>query len=144
MDRRTTPRPTTVELLAQAPLLSGLSSRELGGVSALTTRLELPAGRELTRQGSLGREFVVLFGGEVGVVKDDRPIGTLGAGEVFGEIALLQDRPRTATVVSTTAVSVGVIARPDFAILVQDHPTVAEELQAKMAGHLARDEARSA
>jgi len=141
VDRRTTPHPTTEELLTQVPLLAGLSKKELARVSALATRLDLPAGKELTHQGAAGREFMVLLEGEAEVLLDGTSITTLRAGDFLGEIALLEDRPRTATVVATTPVSVDVIGRSEFATLLADHPSIAQQLQATMAVHLAEDEA---
>jgi CRP-like cAMP-binding protein len=141
MDRRTTPRPTTEELLAKVPLLAGLPEKELAQVSALATRLDFPAGKELTHQGAVGREFMVLLEGEAEVILDGTPIATLHAGDVVGEIALLQDQPRTATVIATTPVAVDVIGRAEFTTLLEDHPSIAQQLQATMAVHLAEDEA---
>ena len=66
--------------LAQVALFEGLSKPELRHVSAITTRLDLPAGRVLIRQGAPGREFFVVIDGEVQVVQEDRLIATRGTG----------------------------------------------------------------
>jgi CRP-like cAMP-binding protein len=141
MDRSATPRPTTDELLAQVPLFAGLSKKDLAHISVLATRLDVPEGKELTRQGAPGREFIVILEGDVEVIIDGRPLKTLHAGDFVGEMALLESRPRTATVVAKTPASVDVIGRSEFAALIADHPAIAQQLLATMAEHLAEDEA---
>jgi signal-transduction protein with cAMP-binding, CBS, and nucleotidyltransferase domain len=96
---------TTDELLAEVPLFAGLSKKDLQEISSLATRLDLAEGRELTHQGGRGYEFVVVLEGTVDVVIDGKVVATCGAGDFFGEVALLEDRPRTATVVAKTSLS---------------------------------------
>jgi len=127
---------TTDELLAKVPLFKDLDKKHLEHVASLATRLDLPAGRELTREGALGHEFLVVLEGEVEVRHGDKVIATRGPGEFFGEIALLENRPRTATVVSKTPVAVEVIGQREFATLLEDEPEVAEKLKSAMAKRL--------
>jgi CRP-like cAMP-binding protein len=131
---------TTDERLAQVPLFAGLSKKDLKKVSSLATRLDLPAGKELTHQGSVGNEFLIVLDGEVEVRIDGTIVATRGAGDYFGEIALLDDRPRTATVVAKTPVSVEVIGRREFKALIEDQPEIGHQLLATMAQRLAEDE----
>ena len=131
---------TTDERLAQIPLFAGLSKKELAAVSSLATRLDLPAGKELTKQGETGQEFVIVLDGQVDVVIDGNVVASRGPGEYFGEIALLSERPRTATVVSTTPVAVEVIGRREFRALVEDQPAIEAQLQAAMAERLEADD----
>jgi CRP-like cAMP-binding protein len=133
---------TADELLSQVPLFAGLSTRELRTVAGLTTQLTLPEGRELTHQGGRGFEFIVVLEGTVDVLIDGEVVATCGAGEFFGEMALLEDRPRTATVIARTGVIVDVIGRGDFSVLLDDHPQIDEKVRAAMARHVAEDEAR--
>ena len=132
---------TTDELLAQVPLFSGLSKKDLREISGLATQLKLPQGRELTHQGGRGYEFVVVLEGTVDVLIDGKVVATCGAGDFFGEMALLEDRPRTATVVAKTDVTVDVIGRPEFLVLLDDHPEIDKQLRAAMERRLAEDEA---
>jgi CRP/FNR family cyclic AMP-dependent transcriptional regulator len=133
--------PRTDELLARVPLFSGLSRKGLRELSNLATRLNLPAGHELTRQGALGNEFIIVLDGTVDVTIDGAVINSCGAGDFFGEISLLDNRPRTATVVATSDVVVDVIARPEFSAFLADQPEIAAELRDVMAHRLAEDEA---
>ncbi len=134
---------TTDELLAEVPMFAGLSQKDLKRVSGLATRLELGQGRELTRQGGIGHEFIVVLDGTVDVMIDGAVVKTCSAGSCFGEIALLSDRRRTATVLAKTDVIVDVIGRQEFSTLLEDHPAIAEQLKAAMAVHLDENESRS-
>jgi CRP/FNR family cyclic AMP-dependent transcriptional regulator len=133
---------TTAELLAEVPLFAGLSRKQLGRVSNLTTRLELAEGRELTQQGGIGHEFIVVLDGTVDVIIDGEVVNTCSAGSCFGEIALLSDRRRTATVLAKTDVVIDVIGRREFSALLEVDPGISEQLHRAMAQHLAGDESR--
>ena len=109
-------------------------------MSGLATRLDLAAGKELTKQGEIGNEFVIVLDGEVDVLIDGKVVATRVSGDYFGEIALLSERPRTATVVAKTAVSIEVIGRREFRALVKDQPGIETQLQAAMAERLAADD----
>jgi CRP-like cAMP-binding protein len=128
---------TTEELLALVPLFQGLSKKHLAQVSNLATRLDFPAGKVLAREGDPGHEFIVILDGEVEIKKGDEVIATRGSGSYVGEIALLEHRPRTATVVATTPVVADVIGEREFKTLLEDEPQIAEALQAKSAERLA-------
>jgi len=132
----------TDELLARVPLFSGLTAKELADISNLATRLDLAAGRQLTREGTTGREFIIVLDGNVDVLIDGEVVASPEAGQCYGEIALLDDRPRTATVVARSDVTVDVIGRPEFAALLAAQPKIEERLRQVMAEHLAENEQR--
>jgi CRP/FNR family transcriptional regulator, cyclic AMP receptor protein len=132
---------TTDELLAGVPLFAGLSPKELRVVGSLATRLDVPAGATLAHQGRPGREFIVVLEGSVDVLIDDEVVATCGAGDYFGEIALLEHGTRTATVVARTDGVVDVINQAEFATLLADHPGIAETLRATRAQRLAENAA---
>jgi CRP/FNR family transcriptional regulator, cyclic AMP receptor protein len=125
------------EHLAAVPLFEGLSKKQLRQISSLMTRLDWPAGKVLTREGQQGDEFVIVLEGEVEVRQRDRVVATRGPGEYVGEIALLDKRPRTATVVATTPVSIEVLSRREFMSLLAQAPELAEQIMATMAQRLA-------
>lgn len=133
---------TTVELLAEVPLFAGLSRKQLEQVANLATRLELGQGRELTQQGGIGHEFIVVLDGRVDVLIDGEVVNTCSAGSCFGEIALLSDRRRTATVLAKTDVVIDVIGRREFSTLLEIDPGITEQLHRAMAQHLAGEETR--
>jgi CRP/FNR family cyclic AMP-dependent transcriptional regulator len=130
---------TTDELLSRVPLFSDLSKKDLREISNLTTRLELPAGHELMHQGGLGREFVIVLEGTVDVVIDGAVVAQCGAGDFFGEIALLEGQPRNASVVARDDVVVDVIGRGEFSSLLDDRPEIEKKVRAAMAQRLADD-----
>jgi len=133
---------TAEELLAGVPLFAGLSKKDLSEVSSLATRLNLGAGAELMHQEAIGREFIIVLDGIVDVLIDGEVVATCGAGSFFGEIALLEDRQRVATVVAKTDVVVDVISPSEFSTLLADHPSIGDELRAAMTERLAENAAR--
>jgi CRP/FNR family transcriptional regulator, cyclic AMP receptor protein len=123
--------------LARVPLFEGLSRKELQLVANLSSYLERPAGSVLTREGQPGHEFIVVLEGEVEVSRNGKVVTTGGPGTYVGEIALLDHRPRTATVVATTAVQIEVIGQREFAGLIADVPEISQKLLSTMAKRLA-------
>src|SRR5438876_11411123 len=89
---------TKVDLIARVPLFAGLSKGELGQVASIADEIDLPEGKVLIREGERGREFFVLLEGEAEVARKDKKLATRRAGEFFGEIALVSNLPRIATV----------------------------------------------
>ena len=108
--------------LAKIPLFQGLSAKQIAAVDALVTTMDVAAGRELIRQGEVGREFMLVVDGEAEVRRDGAVIVTRGPGDFFGEMALLLDQPRNATVVATTDMTIEVIDRRDFKRLLEEYP----------------------
>ncbi len=127
--------------LAKIPLLAGLSKKEIRHVSSLATAIRLRPGTELTHQGDHGREFLLVLEGTVDVMIDGESVATCGAGDFFGEIALLEGGQRVATVVATTEVLVEVINRTDFRVLLEDHPQIDAKLRAALAERLSENAA---
>ena len=84
------------------PLFSGCSQKELGQISAIADELYQPDGTKLIEEGRKGREFFVLVEGTVDARREDRRLRTMKAGDFFGEIALVTETPRTATVMATS------------------------------------------
>lgn len=122
--------------LASVPLFSHLSKAQLRKVRALSSTLSVAAGTSLITEGDIGREFVVVIDGEVDVVRGDETITRRGPGEFFGEIALLLEQPRTATVRAVTDVTIEVIGRSDFTNLLETDPELYQPLVEVMAQRL--------
>jgi CRP/FNR family transcriptional regulator, cyclic AMP receptor protein len=134
---------STDERLARVPLFSGLSKEQLRQIGSLMTRLDVGAGKVLARQGDVGREFVILLEGEVEIVRDGKVVATRGAGDYVGEIALLDNRPRTATVTAKTDVVAEVLNRAEFSSLLATSPELSNEVMATMARRLAELDSNS-
>jgi CRP-like cAMP-binding protein len=87
--------------LRRIPIFSELSGRDLDVLARHADPFDVPAGTRLIREGAPGREFFAIADGEVEISKDGQPVACEGDGDYFGEIALLHDVPRTATVTTT-------------------------------------------
>ena len=126
-----------VELIQRAPLFAHCSKRELAEVASIADELDLPAGRALIREGERGREFFVLLEGQAEVTQDGKPIRTMKDGDFFGEIALVADAPRTATVTARTPVRVLVVTDRAFRSLLDHVPSIQLKVLKALAERLA-------
>ena len=121
------------EALGRAPLFQGLSRDELQDLAKVTEDLEVEPGRVLCREGERAREFFVIVDGEVAVTKDGRELRTLSGGDFFGEIALIEDVPRTATVTARTPLRFFVLTRQSFWSLIEHQPDVERKVLRALA-----------
>ncbi len=128
-----------VELLKRTPLFSGCSKAELGALATIADELDLREGTVLTREGERGREFFVLIEGTVAVTRNGETIGELGAGDWFGEISLLTQMPRTATVTATAPLRVLVITDRAFRRVVEAMPSIALKVLETVGERLGHD-----
>jgi len=119
---------TKADALGLCPFFAGLSRGGLEELAKRTEDLEVEAGKALAREGETGSEFFVIVEGEVSVTKDGQEIRTLGPGDFFGEIALIEDRPRTATVTAKTPLRFFVLTRQNFRSLLQQQPELEEKV----------------
>lgn len=137
MPRSRAKYPGFLDTLRALPLFSSCSDDELARIDALSDEVHVPAGREVMRQGEVGREFAVICSGEAEVERDGRVIATLGPGDHFGELALLGQIPRNATVRATSELVLEVIDRRAFHTLLEDSPGLTRNLLAATARRLA-------
>jgi len=133
-----------VELLRKVPLFSQCSKRELEMIAGIADEVTVDDGTELTRQGDRGREFGVIVDGDAAVSADGKKISSLGAGDFFGEIALVSDIPRTATVKATTRVDLLVVSARDFRRLMRESPGVQAKVLQALAHRVAELSTRTA
>jgi CRP/FNR family cyclic AMP-dependent transcriptional regulator len=99
-------------------------------------KLEFAAGQVIVAEGSTGHDMYVLGEGEAVIVVGGRVVETLGAGKFFGEMALIDDSPRSATVIAKTDVKLVPISRERFMFLVQNTPFFAIEVMQTLVGRL--------
>ena len=128
-----------IELIKRVPLFSHCSKKELGLVAQIADEIDLPEGKTLMREGDRGREFFVLVEGSADVRKRNRKVNTLGGGDFFGEIALVSQRPRTATVTTSSPVRALVVTEQSFRSLLKDAPDVQRKVLQALADRVAAD-----
>jgi MFS family permease len=131
------PDPEALALIRGLPIFGPLSARAIERILAGLSSLETSAGRVVIRQGEPGDAFYVIAEGTVEVDVDGRRVGVRGRGEGFGEIALLRDLPRTATVTAATPLRLLVIERDTFLSAVGGHATSHGRAQATVEAELA-------
>lgn len=132
-------RDAKVELLKKVPLFADCSKTELRALAKTADELDLREGTIMTREGRPGREFFVLIEGSALVTKKGKKVADLKGGDWFGEIALLTDTPRTATVTATSAVDVLVITDRRFRTVVETMPSIALKVLSSVSERLTQD-----
>ncbi len=114
-----------LDRIRAVPLFADTDRKHLEGIAQLCTELSAKAGNVLCREGEPGAEFFVLLDGTVTVTSGGRELATLGAGDFFGELALLDGKARNATVTAASDLQLLVLSRQEFTTLVHDDPQVA-------------------
>lgn len=119
---------TLVERLGNIELFSELTGKEIKKVASYMTTIDVRAGRDLTVQGTVGREFMIIAEGEASVRRNGRLIATLGPGDFFGELAVIAGVPRTATVTAETKMVVEALNRREFSSLLDESPKLSRKI----------------
>lgn len=109
-----------LELLKSVSLFSSMREKELQAVEQLADTIDLEAGRTLLRQGDHGNEMYVIASGSVRVERNGREIATLGPGQAVGEMSLLSEGPRMATVTTLEPTTVLALGHREFHTLLED------------------------
>jgi CRP-like cAMP-binding protein len=117
-------RDEKLELLKRVPLFAGLGRKEIEQIGRLAEEVDVPAGRVLMREGQTGQEFFVIVRGSILIERAGRKLRSLGAGDFLGEIALVDDGPRTATATTESSSALLVVAHREFHSLMDQFPTV--------------------
>jgi CRP-like cAMP-binding protein len=129
-----------VELIRSVPLFSRCTRKELEAIAAEADELVVPDGRQLTRQGEKGTEFIVIVEGSADVEEDGRIVNRLGDGDFVGEIALISDVPRTATVTTTSRTLALILTDRAFRRVVKQVPSVQGSLLKALTERLQSDD----
>lgn len=122
--------------LRKVPLFAGLSDRDLEKITENASEEHFEAGQDIVTQGDTTGPFFLILEGRCKVTIDGKPKRTLGPGQYFGEMALLDDEPRSATVRAETAVR-GIALPPwDFLALLEANWPIARKVMASLSRRL--------
>ena len=137
------PADPKLEHLAQVQMFSSLNKKELRLISKAADIVDLKAGTEIVTEGTIGHEFYLVLSGQATVRRNGRKVASLGPGNYFGELALLDRGPRSATVVADTDMEVVVISQREFMSVLDQVPPVSTKLLASMAARLREADTRA-
>ena len=129
-------RDRKTELLAAAPLLDGVDAAGLERIADRTVEVAFTDGHVIARQGEVGTGFFMIASGGARVVRDGGTIATLGPGDFFGELSVLDGRPRVAQVIADEPTVCLALASWDFEAVVREQPAVALGILRGLAGRL--------
>ncbi|HVE90681.1 MAG TPA: cyclic nucleotide-binding domain-containing protein [Actinomycetota bacterium] len=131
--RATTRGTDKIRALGDVALFESCTRKELARIASLADTVDIGQGSVLTREGSPGREFFVIADGEADVHIDGEVVARLGPGSHFGEMSLLDQGPRTATVTARTPMTMFVLDGRSFGTLLNEAPAVAKKLLRTLA-----------
>jgi CRP-like cAMP-binding protein len=129
-----------VEKLKAVPMFSGLSQKTLSRLFDQASIVNHEAGHTIVKQGSGGVGFHLILDGEVKVVRGGKTINRLGPGKFFGEMTLIDDQPRSATVVAETPVESLTLSSWEFKPMVKNNPEMAWKLLVHLTGRLREEQ----
>lgn len=122
---RLVPKDPRIDRLRSVPLFAGCNDKQLEFVASRVDEIDVSAGKVLTEEGRSGGEFFVILSGEVEVRRGGNAVETLRSGDYFGELALLDNGPRTATVVARTPTRCLVLSPGQFQDVLYQDPAIA-------------------
>jgi CRP-like cAMP-binding protein len=125
-----------LELISRVPLFAACTKGDLRRIAALADEVDVNAGKVLTRQGEPGRECFVIADGRAKAAMRGRRSASMGPGDFFGEMALLDQGPRSATVTAETDMRLLVLTSRGFWSLIRDVPVVAPRIMQGLAQRL--------
>ena len=117
-----------IDILKSVPLLGTLSRRHLDLIARHADEVSVPAGKVLVRQGSLCREFFVVLEGRACIEQNGKKIATVRKGEMLGEMSLIDNKPRGATVTTETPMTLLVLESRSFGALLDDIPQLRKKV----------------
>jgi len=127
-------------LLKKVPLFNNLSKRHLKEIGKHADQVQVKTGRVLAEQGKTGWEFIFIVEGKAGVKKDWKVIRQLSGGDFFGEIALIDGKPRTASVTAETDMTALIVHKKSFDHLLDTVPGLQKKIMISLCDYLRRAE----
>lgn len=133
----------TAQMLSRVPLFAGVDRKQLAKLVDRMTERTFAEGESAVEEGRGGAGFWLIESGDANVSVGGQQIRTLGPGDYFGEIALIDDGLRSASVVAATDLSCRGIAAWEFKAFVTEHPEAAWAIMETLARRLREAEARA-
>ena len=135
-------RRALIEMLGRIPLFNGLSKKELESIVRSANEVDHPTGTEVAQEGTPGVGFHLILSGSATVTQRGRALRKLGPGDSFGDIALIDGGPRSATVRADTPLHTLSIVKWDFEPLLLERPAIAHKLLLELCRRLREAETR--
>jgi CRP/FNR family transcriptional regulator, cyclic AMP receptor protein len=129
--------------LSQVPLFSTCSRKDLQKLGKASDEIAVKEGKVLVEEGKPGHEFFLIEDGTAEVRRKNRKVATLGRGQFFGELSLLDRGPRSATVIADTDMTLVVLGQREFLGVIDEVPAMAHKLLAALAGRLREADSRA-
>jgi CRP-like cAMP-binding protein len=130
------PKDAKLDLLKSIPIFTGLGGRQLERIAQLMDEVDVPAGKVLMRQGDMGAEMFIIVNGSFTIDRDGNTIRECRAGEALGELALLSEGPRTATVTANEPGRLLVAGHREFHELLDMAPEISKHMLETLARQL--------
>jgi CRP-like cAMP-binding protein len=116
------------EFLARVPVFSSCTPDEIAAIAGVAQESTFQPGQIIVTQGTPGQAFYLVLTGRVEILRDGVSLGTFGPGDFFGEMSLLDQAPRSATIRAVEATRCLMLAGWDFRALLETHPSIAIKL----------------
>jgi CRP/FNR family transcriptional regulator len=133
----------TISRLAAVDLFEGFSKKELGALRDAAREAVAAPGEAIVREGDHDRRFYLILSGSAQVTFNGAPVRTIGPGDYFGEVSVIDGGERTATVTALTPVTLLTLAHFNIKAIVREHPDVAFKLMVGLCGVLRRNVSRA-
>lgn len=132
-----------LDQLGRMWLFSACTKRDLQTIGRTSDEVDVAAGKTLTEEGRAGHEFYLILDGKASVRRKGKKVATLGPGQYFGELSLLDRGPRSATVVADTDMRLLVVGQREFNGVLDEVPGLAHKLLRTMASRLRDSDAKA-
>lgn len=127
-----------LDILASVPLFAGLAKKELRHLLNETQEERFPAGKVIVTEGGQGGRFFVIVSGRASVISGKKVIATLGSGDSFGEVSIIDKGPRTATVKAETELRALTITSWNFLALLEENWTMTRKILVQLCDRIRR------
>jgi len=116
------------DFLSRVPIFANCTPDEISAISAVAQESGFQPGQIIVTQGTPGQAFYLILDGQVEIFRDGQSLGTFGPGDFFGEMSLLDQAPRSATIKALEATNCLMLSSWDFKALLESHPSIAVKL----------------